>query len=47
MKFKRSLMLLVAGLVLAGTVIPAQAQDHHRRHRHCFYRHGHRHCTNR
>ena len=41
---KRALMLLVAGITLAGVVVPAQAQDHHHRHRHCWYRHGHRVC---
>jgi hypothetical protein len=40
---KRTLMLLVAGFVLAGAVVPAQAQNH--RHRHCWNSHGHRHCS--
>lgn len=40
--FKRSLLLLIAGITLMSA-LPASAQ-HHRRHRHCFYRHGHRVC---
>lgn len=40
-------MLSVFGLaVLFGSFAPAEAQYHHRyhRHRHCFYRHHHRVC---
>lgn len=40
--FKRSLLLLIAGITLASA-LPANAQYHHR-HRHCWYRHGHRVC---
>jgi hypothetical protein len=38
---KKVLLSLFAAAVLFGTVVPAQAQHHHR---HCYYRHHHRHC---
>ncbi|MES2390125.1 MAG: hypothetical protein V4555_00685 [Acidobacteriota bacterium] len=43
---KRGLLLFFALIALTSVVQPATAQDghHHRRHRHCWYSHHHRHC---
>ncbi len=41
---KRTLLGLVALILVAGAFAPAEAQYHHRRHRHCYWRHHHRVC---
>ena len=41
MKFRYALLALFAGVILVGTVTPAQAQDHHHHHRHHHHHHHH------
>jgi len=38
---KKLMFALFSGVVLLGMAVPAQAQP---KHRHCYYKHHHRHC---